>query len=67
MTLPEEQQNPLRCLETAVEQSSIMGGKRVHGFAPGTGASNNGVRNIYQCPLCDYSTLSRYDSYHAGY
>lgn len=67
MILPEGQQNPLRCLEMAVEQSSIMGGKRVHGVIPGAGATSNGVRNIYQCPLCDYSTLSRYDIRNTAY
>lgn len=67
MMLPEGQQNPLRCLEMAVEQSSVMGGKRVHGVLPGAGASSNGVRNIYQCPLCDYSTLSRYDICNTAY
>ncbi|XP_021935447.1 protein hunchback isoform X2 [Zootermopsis nevadensis] len=62
MTLPEGEQYPLRCLEMAVEQSSIMGGMRGDGeAASGTGAGNNGVRNIYQCPLCDYTTLSRID------
>lgn len=56
MTSPEGEQNPLKCLEMAVEQSPIMGRTRGDG---GAGAGNNGVRNIYQCPLCDYTTLSR--------
>jgi hypothetical protein len=60
MTPPEGEQNPLRCLEMAVEQSSAMGSTRGDaGAASGVGAGNNGVRNIYQCPLCDYTTLSR--------
>jgi hypothetical protein len=62
ITFPEGQQNPLRCLEMAVEHSSLMGGKTVHGVVSGAAANNNGVRNIYQCPLCDYSTLSRYET-----
>jgi hypothetical protein len=58
MTLHEGEQSALRCLEMTVEQSSVMGGMRA-GVASGPGAGNNGVRNVYQCPLCDYTTLSR--------
>jgi hypothetical protein len=58
MTLHEGEQSPLRCLEMTVEQSSVMGGMKA-GVPSGPGAGNNAVRNVYQCPLCDYTTLSR--------
>jgi hypothetical protein len=58
MTLQDGEQSPLRCLEMTVEQSSSMGGLRT-GIVSGLGVGNNGVRNVYQCPLCEYTTLSR--------
>lgn len=60
LTPSEGQKNPLRCLQMAVEQSPIMSSTRDDGEAVSyTGAGNNGVRNTYQCPLCEYTTLSR--------
>jgi hypothetical protein len=58
MTLHEEEQSPLRCLEMTVEQSTVMGGMKA-AVPSGPGVGNNGVRNVYQCPLCDYTTISR--------
>ncbi|XP_069676651.1 protein hunchback [Periplaneta americana] len=49
----EERQNPMACLELVVEQTPNMGE-----VTPG-GSSTNGMRNIFQCPLCSYSTHSR--------
>jgi hypothetical protein len=54
LTLHEGEQSPLRCLEMTVEQSSVLAG-----VPSGPGVGNTGVRNVYQCPLCDYTTLSR--------